>query len=109
MNYLNETDLLDQMILTLKIKKSDEFDSLKEQFQITYESIKPLNLIKNAFIDCTEAPALKNNLLNTLISLSTGYLSKKIIVGKTHNPIKRILGSLFQIVITTAISKRANI
>ena len=105
MKKMNETDLLDQTILALKIKKADDFNSLKEQFHTTYESIKPLNIIKNAFIDLTDSPILKNNIVNNVIGLSTGYLSRKLILGSSHNPIKRVLGSLFQFVVSNFVSK----
>lgn len=107
MKKINETDLLDQTILALKIKKADEFDSLKEHFNATYESIKPINIIKNAFTDLTNSPDIKNNILNNIIGLSTGYLSRKLLLGSSHHPIKRVLGSLLQFVVTNVVSKQS--
>lgn len=109
MKKINETDLLDQTILSLKLKQAEEFDSLKNQFHATYESIKPINLIKNAFSTLTDSPVIKNNILNNVIGLSTGYLSKKLILGSSHNPIKRVLGTLLQFVITNVVSKHSKI
>lgn len=109
MKNINETDLLDQTIIALKIKKANEFNSLKQHFEITYESIKPINIIKNAFSHLTDSPVIKNNILNTVLGLSTGYLSKKLILGSSHNPIKRVLGSLLQFVVTNVVTKRSKI
>lgn len=109
MKKLNETDLLDQTILALKIKKADEFESLKVQFHFTYESVKPINLIKNVFTDLTDSPVIKNNILNNIIGLSTGYLSRKLILGSSQNPIKRVLGSAFQFVVSNFVSKHTSI
>lgn len=109
MKKLNETDLLSQTILSLKIKQADEFYSLKDHFQTTYENLKPLNLIKNAFSEITGSPDIKNNILNNVIGLSTGYLSRKLILGGTHNPIKRVLGYLLQFVVTNVVAKRSGI
>jgi hypothetical protein len=109
MKKISETGLLDQTILSLKIKQAAELDSLKDQFHAVYESIKPLNLIKNTFSDLTTTPGLKSNILSNVIGLSTGYLSRKLILGSTHNPIKKILGSLLQFVVTNIVSKRSKI
>lgn len=43
----NETDTLNQTIISLQNKQAQELKSLKEQFHLTYESLKPINLIKN--------------------------------------------------------------
>ncbi|HEY4618571.1 MAG TPA: hypothetical protein VIH09_10300 [Flavobacterium sp.] len=109
MKKINETDLLDQRISTLRIKKANEFDSLREQFHATYESIKPINLLKNTFAEMTTTPGLKSNLLNSVIGLSTGYLSKKLLLGGAHSPIKKVLGVLLQFVVTNVVSKRSRI
>jgi len=94
-------------ILLLELQQAREEVLLKEQFKITFESLQPANLIKNTFRDLTEAPDFKGNLLNTGLSMAAGYLSKKIVVGETHNPIKQILGSLLQVGITSLVSKNS--
>ena len=40
-------------ILQLESKQAEEEKLLKEQFQHTYESIKPINIIKNIFKETT--------------------------------------------------------
>lgn len=109
MKKINETDLLDQTIFALKIKQTEDLDSLKGQFHAIYESIKPINFIKNTFNDLAHSPHIKSNLISNIIGLSTGYLSKKLLLGNNHNPIKRILGTLFQFVVTNVVSKKTSI
>ena len=43
----NETEALNQAIIKLNHKRVYELQLLKEQFQIAYESLKPINIIKN--------------------------------------------------------------
>jgi hypothetical protein len=38
----------------------------------------------------------------------TGYLSKKIVIGSTNNPIKQILGYALQLGVTGVASKNAD-
>ena len=105
MNKINQTEALNKTIAALQKKKEIEFSLLKEQFQITYESLKPINLIKSTLANVASSPELKNNVLNNVIGLTTGYISKKVILGNTRNPIKILLGSLFQFAIANVVSK----
>ena len=50
---------------------------------MTYESIKTINIIKDTFQDFTHSPDLKSNLLQTAVSITGGYLSKKLLFGKS--------------------------
>jgi hypothetical protein len=92
-------------ILLLEIKRVEEMILLKEQFKITCENLKPVNLIKNKINELITAPDLKDKLLNSALGLVTGYLSKKVVVGATHNPIKQLLGTLLQLGVTSIVSK----
>ena len=77
----NESVALNEMIDLLQSKQAGELALLKEQFYCTYESLKPINLIKNTIHELTESPDIKTNLLNSAIGLTTGFLSKKISGG----------------------------
>ncbi len=104
----NATQNLSQTILLLEQKKTEELQSLQQQYLVVYESVKPLNLVKSALNKMTTSPDLKHNILNTVIGLSTGYISKKLLLGSTHNPIKRILGTVLQFAVTNLVARRNN-
>lgn len=98
---------LKNAIQELEYQQVNEWPALKEQFLETYENIKPINLIKNALSDLTTGPDLKGDLINTTLSLAAGFISKKIAVGSTHNPLKQLLGTLLQMGVTSIVSKNA--
>ncbi len=100
-------ELRDEIAL-LKLYQKENGIALREEFMLVYESIKPVNLIKNTVQELTSAPDFKGNLLNTTIGLGAGFLSKKIIVGATHNPLKQLLGTLLQVAITSVVSKNGD-
>ena len=81
---------------------------MKEQFYVTYESLKPFNLVKNTLSQVASSPEIKNNIVNNVIGLTTGFLTKKILVGASHNPIKRILGVLLQFAIANVVSRHSD-
>ncbi len=99
---------LKEAIRLLEIEQKVQGDLLKEQFKITYESLKPVNLIGNTIKELTKLPNLKGDLLTTVLSLGAGYLSKKAAVGNTANPLKQLLGTLLQMGVTGLVSKNSD-
>ena len=107
MKNINQTEILKETILLMKMKQAEELVQLKDQYHYTIESLKPLNLIKNAFGLMATSPEIKGNILSNIVGMTTGYLTKKVLLGSTHNPIKRILGTMLQFVITNVVTKHS--
>lgn len=105
----NATDTLQETILLLQKRQTAELIQLKEQYQYTYESLRPSNVIKSIFADMTTSAKLKGNLINNIVGISTGYLIKKMMLGATRNPLKRTLGTLLQFAVANAVAKYSNI
>ena len=103
----SESDQLNEKIAYLEFKQSLELLALKEQFELTYDGLKPLNVIKNVFSEIVASPDIKGNLLSNAIGLATGYLSRRLLLGATSNPIKKIGGALLQFIITNVVTKES--
>lgn len=97
-NMKNERDSLIEKITSLKIKQSEDLVALKDQFHTTYDSYKPLNLLKSTFHDVTSSAEVKGDLVNGAINLATGLISRKILFGISEKPIRIILVNAFQFV-----------
>ncbi|HPW98511.1 MAG TPA: hypothetical protein PK218_08115 [Flavobacterium sp.] len=108
MKKINQTTLLDQKILELTKKRDFELMDLKNQYNIVIESAKPINIIKNSFSSLQDTSLKKETLLELATSFLGGYLSKKILVGKSNNTIKRVIGNVLQYSISTLINKFNN-
>lgn len=96
---------LKEAISLLEIRQAEEGRLLKEQLYVTFERLKPVNLIKSAFNEITSSIEIKNSLVNSLISGLTGYLTKRVIVGPTHNIFKKLAGILLQYGVTVVVSR----
>ena len=103
----NETETLRAAIVLLKEKKALELIQLKDQYHFTYESLQPVNIIKRAFGQMATSSEFKGNILSSVIGIASGYLTKKVLLGSTHNPVKRILGSILQFAITNVVTKQS--
>jgi len=100
---------LKNAIQRLEVEQTIKGQLLSEQFNIVYESLKPVNIIKQTMKDLVTSPSLISNVLGVTVGLSSGYLAKKLVVGQSGGIIKNIVGSLLQngvanVVATHAIS-----
>jgi len=99
---------LKQAIAILKIEEEEKKAALVDQFHYTYESLKPINLIKNAYRKVAGAPDIANKLIGTTMGLGAGILSKKILLGKSTNIFKRILGIALELTVANKVAKNSD-
>ena len=107
-SYKNQNEELDIAIELLERKRALKFEELKYQLNVTYESVKPINILNQTLIDLKESPGVKSNLFQSAISLAGGYFSKRLLLGKSHSMFKKILGYVLQYGVTNFISKKVD-
>ncbi len=105
MKHIKTSANLKEAILQLEQSRAMEGYILKEQMQLAFESIKPINIIKSTFNEVISSEDLKGNLLNTAVGITIGYLSKKLFVGMSGNPVKRLLGTALMFGISNVVAK----
>ena len=104
----NETEILNELIIIQEMRYANDLEQLKNQFNVAYESVKPINLIKNLFHEVTASPEIKTDLVSNVIGLGTGFISKKILLGSLHNPVTKVLGTLFEFAVANIVSKNSD-
>jgi|688.fasta_scaffold285699_2 hypothetical protein len=87
---------LELHIHTLKLLHDKNFSLLKEQFELTYESMKPINIIKNTISEIANNQTIKRNAIDTMVVLSTKYVIDKISRNKPHNKLIGVLASFLE-------------
>jgi hypothetical protein len=80
---------------------------LREQFHLTYESLKPVNLLKRTIVDISSTPHLVDNIVGTFIGLISGSVSNKVFVGSSGNIFRKLFGNFLQYGVTDLISKNS--
>ena len=108
MKALKQTDILDNKIAALKIKRANEFVELKEQYFTVHNSFTVSNIVNQGISEFYKTATNKDNLFSTITSVLGGYLSKRMVVGESKNPFKQILGYGVQFALTKLISKISN-
>ena len=96
---------LKNAIQILEVEQEFKLQLLKEQFYLTYESLKPINILRSTLKDITLSPNLNENILDTVIGLATGYLSKKIFIGASGNIIRKLFGSILQFGVSNIVAQ----
>ena len=107
-NITSAVELKDAIQL-LEAEQSIKGQLLREQLFLTYEGLKPINLLKNALKEISSTPYLIDNISGTAMGLLGGFLSKKIFVGVSGNLIRKLFGSVLQIGVTNLVTQNSEI
>jgi len=109
MGTINSAGELKSAIQTKQLKLALQGEMLKEQFCIILESFKPVNLIKNTLSEITSSPYLIDNMVGAVVGMAGGFISKKIAVGRSHNLVRKIMGSVLQFGVTNLVAQHQDI
>jgi hypothetical protein len=108
MENMTSTAGLKKAIELLEAEQAVKLQRLKEQFYPTYESLKPVNLLKSTLSEITSSPYLIDNIIGTALGLATGYFSKKLVVGASVNRVRRLVGTVLQFGVTHVVAQHTD-
>lgn len=101
MENISTTAELKDAIQLLEAEQSVRLQEMRENFSLTYESLKPANIIKNTMKDIASSPYLFTNIFNVGVGLVAGYLSKRaLFLGRSHKKSRKLLGLVLQLGVT---------
>jgi hypothetical protein len=109
MEKIDNADALRAAIIILEAKQEQERILLKNELYRAYESMKPINLIKNTFKEVVQSQDTKDNLLTTGVGIAIGYVSKALFEVATRNVLRKSLGNAIMFGITSAITKNPEV
>jgi len=107
MQEITSTLSLKKAIQQLEVDREFEGLQLKKDFQSALKNLNPFNILKGTLEKATSTPLLFDNIIGTTLGLATGFLTKKIIIGKSHNKLKVLLGSIIEYGVLNFIGQRA--
>jgi hypothetical protein len=100
---------LKDAIERLEARQAQEWILLKEQFLDTYESLKPLNVLKNTWRDVSASPDIKENFLGATLGLTVGHVARTLFVGASQQPLKKIFGTLLQAGVSNIVASNSGL
>jgi hypothetical protein len=99
---------LKQAIQLIEAEQKAKGQELKEQFFLTFASLNPLSLSQGHGNGLFGSSSFVENILVNILGMATGFLSKKAVVGSSHNIFRNIIGSVVQAGTTGVIIKNAD-
>ncbi len=106
-NIKNTSDLK-AAIASLTIQQATDLLLLKKEFAVTKEKLTVSNLIKSGFKEVASTPKISTNLFKAILGLTTGFVTKKLLIGKTINPIKKLLGAAMEMFVANKVVNNAD-
>lgn len=103
---IRNSEELAEAIAVLELKAAAQKREIEEAFHVVSEELKPLNLVKHGFRSVFSGEN-KADLLNALIGLGSGLLSRKLILGKTNSFVGKTVGKAIQWGMAGLVSKHA--
>jgi hypothetical protein len=104
---LKNSEDLALAIAELELKAAAQKRQIKETFSIVSENLKPANLVRSG-VRSVFSGNHKEELKNILIGVGTGFLSRKLLLGKPHGFVGRTLGKALQWGMAGFVSKNAD-
>jgi hypothetical protein len=106
---IHSMDSLHSALRTLEQRQSSEGQALREHFRLTYETMRPANLIKSALTEVTQSQDLKDHLVSTGVGLVAGHASKAVFESVSDSPMKGLVGTAIQFGITNAVARHPEV
>ncbi len=100
MQAIKDDASLAEAIRALESRDVMQTEDLRLQWEKAKENLKPSALIKDGAQSLFASPDFKETVIKGVVSIATGLVTKKAIVGSTHGGIKSLLGTLIQTGIT---------
>jgi hypothetical protein len=92
---ITNSEELAEAIAVLELKATAQKREVEECYNVVAEEFKPLNLVKNGFRSVFSGEN-KGDLINALIGLGSGLLSRKLILGRSNGFIGKTVGKAIQ-------------
>lgn len=96
MQKITASESLRISILMLEQRKLEQEQLLRQQISITYDSFAPVNFLRKMITDTTDRFDSKDEIIQKVAALISGYVSRKILIPKSRNPILRLAGLYVQ-------------
>jgi len=106
MSNISSSAELKEAIQLLEIHQRVIGQELKEQVNAVRESLRPVNLIKSTMSDVASSDYIIDNMVGTAFGIGTGYISRKLILGSSVSPVRKLIGSALQLAVTTVTTKK---
>ena len=97
MQSITSVDGLHEAIVALESRRREQELELTIQLGLFYDSLRPVNIIKNTVRDLAGSSQVRQKVLAAAVGMASGYISRKLFFPLTSGPVKKIIGAALQL------------
>lgn len=97
-------ELIRKLILEKSLQHASEGQQLKVHYHRTYESLRPVNIIRDTIKNVFVSPELKTGIVNYLMGIASGFIVKKVITGRSSSTLASLAGMVMELVVSRKVS-----
>lgn len=90
---------LEERIARLEAKQESDFEALKEQLEITYESLKPTHIVSNIIDNALSNGKLKKSIFKIGLRSTLSYLIKRMLFKNSNSIMSNMTSSILKSII----------
>jgi hypothetical protein len=109
MQKISSVSELKNAIQLLEVEHDTKEQLLKDQFYLTCESLKPVNILKNTLINILGKIKNSDGISDISLGVAGGLLLRNLFVGSSENIFRKITGSFLQLGITNLITQHSDL
>lgn len=103
---ITSVSALKSAIKVLEVEQKAKEIELKDQFYLTYESLRPVSIIRNTLKNLFSTS--NEDLSGTAVGAASGYLVKKILIGSSGSLLRKLIGTALQVGMTNFASHKSD-
>ena len=108
MEKITISERLEVAIAAAKLRQQQQRNAVNVQFENMVDGLKPINILNNTLTDFQQMPNVKANVIGSVVSIASGYLTRKLVTSSSSNLLTKIGGYALQYMITNFVSKKIN-
>ena len=108
MQKISSTSELRNAIFQLELKQTLQGKQLKDQFYLTYDSFKSVNLFKKIMVEMATSPALMSGIIKTILELTKHNSNKQTAEASSGSMIKNITRTIIKYGLTNFVVEHAD-
>ncbi|WP_299764037.1 hypothetical protein [uncultured Dokdonia sp.] len=104
--YTSKEIELRQTIMLLRKERNQISGELREQAYAMGNYLKPSNILTRTLQDFNKEPEFKSSVIASVSGIIGGYVSRKLLFGKSNSVLKKVLGIGLQLATTKLIAQK---
>jgi hypothetical protein len=107
-NHIHNASDLHQAILALQLKQKEDFRQIKEESVNLLRGFNPGSIVKVMLSQLTATPDFKRDMLNTIIGLTAGSASRKVVTGNNPGRLMDLVGVVIELSVASVVTRNSD-